>query len=231
MKILARKGTSSVYGLTCDSREWLTVLCCINATGQAIPSFYIFKGSRIIGNYIEDCEEGAAMAMQKKAWMTGELFQAWIEHFKKCIGQDVGLQNRHLLILDGHGSHVSLAVVSKAYHAGIEILTLPTHTSHKLQPLDVSVFKSLKVNFRKQRQAWQHQTASSQASKRELAAIASKAIQLSLNEHNIKAGFRTTRIWPLDNTACKFDGMPCMYISTEREMANEEEGIEEDNLS
>ncbi|MCO5566881.1 hypothetical protein L7F22_020564 [Adiantum nelumboides] len=145
MKVLAWKGSKAVYDVTCDSREWMTILCCVNAAGYAIPSYYIFKGSRIVSNYIENCEQGVAMAVQKKAWMTKELFQAWLQHFENSIMIDISKESRHLLILDGHGSHVSLEVVAKAHALGIDIITLPAHTSHKLQPLDVSVFKSLKV--------------------------------------------------------------------------------------
>lgn len=88
-----------MYGITCDSREWMTVLCCVNAAGQAIPSYYIFKGSRITMKYIQHCKPGAAMAMQKKAWMIEELFQAWLEHFDNAITQTIGKDKRHLLIL------------------------------------------------------------------------------------------------------------------------------------
>ncbi|MCO5601307.1 hypothetical protein L7F22_055426 [Adiantum nelumboides] len=148
MKILAKKGAKVVYGVTWDSKEWMTVLCCVNAEGQSIPSYYIIKGSRIASNYIANCE-GAAMAMKKKARMTSELFQAWLEHFDNAITQMIGKTSKHLLILDGHGSHVSLEVVAKAYEAEIDIITLPAHTSHKLQHLDVFNFCHLKYNFEK----------------------------------------------------------------------------------
>lgn len=82
--------------------------------------------------------------------------------------------------------------MAKAYDEGVDILTLPAHTSHKLQPLDVSVFKTLKTQFRKERDIWQQRTASSQASKTELATIVSHAFQSSFTESNIKAGFRAT---------------------------------------
>ncbi|MCO5593374.1 hypothetical protein L7F22_047386 [Adiantum nelumboides] len=92
------------------------------------------------------------MAMQRKAWMTEELFQAWITHFKQSIEQNIDFSQQHLLILDGHGNHVFLEKVASAHEAGIDIVTLLAHTSHKLQqPLDVSVFKSLKRSFRKER--------------------------------------------------------------------------------
>jgi hypothetical protein len=35
----------------------------INATGSAIPSFYIFRGKRFGQNYIQRCEPHATMAM------------------------------------------------------------------------------------------------------------------------------------------------------------------------
>lgn len=52
--------------------------------------------------------------------------------------------NRHLLVLDGHGIHVGLEAMGQAAAMGLDIVTLPSHTSHALQPLDVSCFKSFK---------------------------------------------------------------------------------------
>jgi hypothetical protein len=62
--------------------------------------------------------------------------------------------NRHLLILDGHSSHVTLDVVQRAKLIGLDIFILPSHTSHRLQPLDVSVFHPFKCAFRTYRDAW-----------------------------------------------------------------------------
>ncbi|MCO5568934.1 hypothetical protein L7F22_022637 [Adiantum nelumboides] len=166
------------------------------------------------------------MAVHKKAWMTGELFQAWLEHYDKAITEIVGKEFRYLLILDGHGSHVSLEVVEKAHNSGIDIVTLPAHTSHKLQPLDVFVFKSLKTHFRKERDIWHLRTLSRQASKSKLATIAAKAIHSALTEDNIKAGFKATGIWPFNPTAVKFDNMPCNHINIVQEAV-----IGEANLS
>jgi hypothetical protein len=43
-----------------------------------------------------------------------------------------------LLILDGHNNHKSLEAIMEAKQAGIHLLSIPPHTSHKLQPLDNS---------------------------------------------------------------------------------------------
>jgi hypothetical protein len=96
---------------------------------------------------------GATMSMQPWAWMTSYLFSAWISHFIECVQRMGGIstENMHLLILNGHYSHVTLDVVQEARAAGLDLLTLPSHTSHALQPLDVSVFKPFKTFFREYR--------------------------------------------------------------------------------
>jgi hypothetical protein len=101
-------------------------------------------------NYIERCESNATMAMQENAWMTGHLFSSWISHFVRALEVRGGISptNRHLLILDGHGSHVTLEIVHKARQTGLDLLTLPSHTSHMLQSLEVSIFKPFKCAFR-----------------------------------------------------------------------------------
>jgi hypothetical protein len=58
-----------------------------------------------------------------------------------------------LLILDGHGSHVTIKVIEQKKDFGLNMITLPTHTSHALQPLDVSCFKPFKIALKKVRDA------------------------------------------------------------------------------
>jgi hypothetical protein len=107
-------------------------------------------------NYIEYCKDGASMAMQPEGRMTAVLFSKWISHFINALQSRGGVSptNRHLLIVDGHNSHVTLEVVHKAMQVGLDLLTLPSHTNHRLQPLDVSVFEPFKRAFKCYRDAW-----------------------------------------------------------------------------
>jgi hypothetical protein len=138
--VIARRSARRVHSIIPNQREWLSVLVCMNTTGLAIPSFYVFKEKYLRQNYIERCEPGTTMAMQPRAWMTGYLFSAWISHFIECVQHTGGIsvEQRHLLILDGHSSHMTLDIVWEARAAGLDLLTLPSHTSHAMQPLDVS---------------------------------------------------------------------------------------------
>ena len=89
------------------------------------------------------------MAMQKNPWMTRSLFNKWINHFLHHVGQmySISNKNRHLLIMDGHNSHVTLDVAHMARKIGLDLLTIPSHTSHAIQPLDVNIFKLFKTTF------------------------------------------------------------------------------------
>jgi hypothetical protein len=44
-----------------------------------------------------------------------------------------------------------LEAIAQAHEFGLNMVTLPTRTSHVLQPLDVSCFKPFKTTFRKER--------------------------------------------------------------------------------
>lgn len=146
-RVLAKKGVWSMHSIIPKEQEWISVLMCVNAAGYHIPSFYIFRGKNFQHDYIKKCEDNASIAMQLKAWITRESFKAWIGHFVINVCDcDLGISSNccHLFILDGHGSHVTIDVVKTARSIGLDLLTLPLHTFHALQLLDVSCFKPLK---------------------------------------------------------------------------------------
>ena len=155
-RVWTQKGSRYVHTLIPNEREHITTLTCINAAGSYIPNFYIFKGKRIRDNYILHCKSGAAMAMQSAAWMTQVLSSSWMSHFIAALERHGGVshEHQHLLIVDGHNSHVTVDVVMKAMEVGLDPVTLLFHTSHRLQPLDVAVFAPYKKAFWKYRDAW-----------------------------------------------------------------------------
>jgi hypothetical protein len=77
--------------------------------------------------------------------MISLLFKEFLSFFKKIVPCGVSFNNRHLLVLDGHGNHVTLETISQAQKMGLKMLTLQSHTSHVLH---VSYFKPFKTTFR-----------------------------------------------------------------------------------
>ena len=74
-RVFAAKGTRSVHSMIPNEREWLSVLAAINANGDTIPNFYIFKGIRPRSNYLALCERGATYRMQKKVGRCIPIYQ------------------------------------------------------------------------------------------------------------------------------------------------------------
>lgn len=85
--------------------------------------------------------------------MNNEIFVQWLEHFIQYTKPT--LEKKVLLILDGHKSHThSIKALDRTSEAGVMMLSLPPHTSHRLQPLDIAFFRPLKVYYSQQIDQW-----------------------------------------------------------------------------
>ena len=81
---------------------------------------------------------------------------------------------------------------------GIDLLILLTHTTHKLQRLDVNVFEPLRITLRSEGASWMEMNPGIEVKIFELAEVTSKALKMGLTLSNIKVGFRKIGIWPLN---------------------------------
>lgn len=84
--------------------------------------------------------------------MNEDIFYDVMQHFQSHVRATK--EKKVVLILDNHESHVSIAVLNYCKENGIILLTLPPHTSHKTQPLDRTVFKSLKTFYNQASNDW-----------------------------------------------------------------------------
>lgn len=111
----------------------MTIFNTVNAIGNSIPPCFIFPRVKINQAFLF----GAAAHVS--GWMTEENVVVYLEHFVKYL--KCSKEKKVLLILDNHEPHISLAAkIDFARSKGIVMLTFPPHCSHRLQPLDVSVY-------------------------------------------------------------------------------------------
>ena len=132
----------------------------------------------------------------KSGWMTKDVFSVWFEHFIKFTNPS--LSNRILLLLDGHSTHIkNIEIIYRAREVGIDIICFPPHTSHKLQPLDVSFMGPLKSNINKLLEL--HIKENAIVRLHDLVGIYSLA---TMNMDMVKlaiSGFRKTGIYPFND--------------------------------
>ena len=144
-KVLGLKGKRQVGCLTSAERGTLvTAEICMNAAGGYVPPMLIFPRVRIKAELMDGAPPGSVSACHKSGWMQTEIFVEWFEHLVKHAKPTA--DDPILLILDGHSTHTkSLTLIDLARANHVFILCLPPHTTHRLQPLDVSFMKPLKT--------------------------------------------------------------------------------------
>ena len=54
-----------------------------------------------------------------------------------------------MLVMDGHGSHIDIEFMWICKQNNVQLVFLPPHTPHVLQPLDLGVFSPLKTRYRR----------------------------------------------------------------------------------
>ena len=138
------------------SQMHITAMCAINGVYDKMQPFFILPNLQNIPNDLSDLTGYATFASSFNGWMTEATFYAWSIHFchhLSCYratfpGTMIGNQ-RVLFILDGHSSRISAFALLYLKQHYVDVLILPSHTTHILQPFDVVVAHSLKACIRK----------------------------------------------------------------------------------
>ena len=138
--VIAKRGTRSIHTIVSNERQQLSILVAMNSASYTMPNYYVFKGKRPRQEYIFLCEDGACIGMQENGYMDAQNFSTWMSFFITHHERrgSLGPTKRMLLILDGHKSHVTLEVLLKAKEHGVDMVSLSSHSSHEMQPLDIS---------------------------------------------------------------------------------------------
>jgi DDE superfamily endonuclease len=143
-KVITSSDTiSRAINIQPGNRDWVTTIECINASGWCLPPFVILPGKLHQASWYRDMPADWILAVSDNGWTTDELGLLWLKHFDKHTASRTTRVYR-LLIIDGHNSHATPEFDQYCTQNKIISLCMPTHSSHLLQPLDVSCYSSLK---------------------------------------------------------------------------------------
>jgi hypothetical protein len=144
-KVITRK---EYYGqralLQPGNRAWVTTIECINASGWALPPCVTFKGKVFIESWFDGLPDDWRLEVSPNAWTSDEIGLRWL---KKLFIPSTSSRTKgkyRLLILDGHGSHLTPEFDQICEKNDIIAICMPPHSSHFLQPLDIGCFAVLK---------------------------------------------------------------------------------------
>jgi hypothetical protein len=178
-------------------QEWITAIECVSAAGAAIPPLIIFKAQHTNTAWIPaHTSRDWRFSTSNSGWTSDSHAYEWITTVFEPETRPEDPQARRLLIMDGHGSHMTANVIAYCMERAIDLLILPPHCSHILQPLDVSVFSPLKRALAAETDAVARLDAG-RVSRVEWTQMYIRARDKAFTGANIKSGWRNTGLEPL----------------------------------
>jgi hypothetical protein len=118
------------------NRAWVTTIECINASGWALPPCVIFKGKVFIESWFDGLPNNWRLEVSPNGWTSDEISVRWLEKLFIPSTSSRTKGKYRLLILDGHGSHLTPKFDEICEKNDIIPICMPPHSSHLLQPLE-----------------------------------------------------------------------------------------------
>ncbi|KAJ8896604.1 hypothetical protein PR048_001948, partial [Dryococelus australis] len=166
----------------------------ISETGKKlVGQVFVFPKIHLRDCYLTGAPTGCLGLPSSSGWMTADFFIKVLQHVQQQT--NCSSDNPILLLLDNHSSYITVESVSFAKDHGITLLTIAPHCSHRMQPLDSSVFGPFKAALRPCRSSIH------------------KLI-------HILSSFSRTGIWPLNRLIFSEEDFLCSYVS-DRPLPNE----------
>ncbi|XP_072378032.1 uncharacterized protein [Diabrotica undecimpunctata] len=144
-RVLAPKGRKQVGSISSGERgQTTTAVCCMTAATQYLPPMFIFKRLRMKEGLSRNGPLGFFYHCVMSGCITEKLFFEWLKHFCKFV--KASADDSVMLILNSHTSHSTLQSYNYYRENEIIMISLPPHTSHRVQPLE-TFFCSLKSAY------------------------------------------------------------------------------------
>lgn len=197
-KILAPKGQKQVGKCTSGERGSITtVINAFSASGNYVPPFFIFKRKRMNQQLMTGGNCDMVASISDSGWITGKLFVDWLHHINSYVKPSI--DSPMLLILDNHESHVSLDAYEFCRKNWINLLSLPPHSSHRMQPLDLTFYGPLKNAYNKECESYMMNHPGRGITAFEIVGLFTKAFNRTANIEKAASGFRAAGIYPFDS--------------------------------
>ncbi|KAF7564382.1 uncharacterized protein PtrM4_152110 [Pyrenophora tritici-repentis] len=149
-RIYDRRGVTAA--IQDGSREWVTVLACICSDGTALSPSLIFQSTAgaLKSAWVEaiDPEKHSVFVTSSPSgWTNNDIGLAWLKEVFERETRRKARSGYRLLILDGHGSHITMDFINYCNNHRILLAVFPPHATHTLQPLDVGMFGPLSTAY------------------------------------------------------------------------------------
>ena len=142
---------------------------------------------------------GSKFAATDSSCMQGALFVNYIADFHNFIVENGWADGKtHILVLDGHATHLNLDIIQLAMSLNIELFQLPSHSYQMTQPLDVAAFGCFKEAMTAVLTSFPQQYGGKMPEKSDTAGMVKDAWAARFTVPQIEASFEGAGLWPVD---------------------------------
>ncbi|XP_044728415.1 uncharacterized protein LOC123291986 [Chrysoperla carnea] len=184
-----------------ETEHLIIISACSNALGNLIPPMMLFPSAHYKDYMIKGAPPGTIGEANFSGGLNEELFYKFMEHFIKHTKPSK--EERVILITDNDETHLAPKTLDLASNAGVVFVTFPPQISHKLQPLNISVFLAFKLYYDLAVQSWLVKNPGKKVGVYNVAECVGKAYPKAFTTDRITSGFEKAGIYPLDKAIPK----------------------------
>ena len=152
----------------------------------------------MVAGLLDGAPPGTLGMCSESGWINSELFLQWLQFF---VVQTRPTQLRpQLLIVDNHKSHRAYDVLEYASQNHVIMLSVPPHTTHRLQPLDRTVYGPMSTFFEQATDAFQKKNPGRRVVTGDKAKLFGNAYLRACTMNNAISGFAACGIHTYDDT-------------------------------
>jgi len=194
--VVCRRGLKRIERKIQHSKSAISIMYCGNVVGTFLPPMVVYKAQNCYSEWSKGGPAGCIYEATKSGWFDSRCFQLWfsnifLEHVRPQPGTKV-------IIGDNLASHFTLDVIQSAADNNIRFICLLPNATHLLQPLDIAVFRPLKVEWRKILERWRKESRCKGSIPKNQFPGLLLQLQSKLKPENITAGFKASGIYPTD---------------------------------
>lgn len=207
-KIVDRVGSKNPSYVTSNSKEQVTVLACVNASGYCMPPFVLFARKKLNPDMVRHEVPGTLYGLSSKGWMDLQLFSDWFTHHFLVHAPSA---RPLLLLMDGHASHYCPDMIARAAAEKVILFIFPPNTTHLALPLDKSGFSPLKSKWKEACHNFLVKKPGRVVSLYDFSDLFVEAWERAMTIKTITNGFKVTGIYPFNRNAITQSGKYKMF--------------------
>ena len=183
------------YLKTPENRDWVSIIEACSIDGRSTDPLILFKGKELQSTWFPpNTPLSWQFRCTENAFTTNSVTLAWLKEI--FLPQTFNNGATRILLCDNHGSHTTVLFMYECYMANVQLIYMPSHSSHILQPLDVGVFSALKRSYRKEITNFSRFVEITPVQRAQFIEYYSKARARTLIPRYITAGWQGAGLYP-----------------------------------